>query len=147
LYQLFDLLLVFTGIVAALLVVYLFRKSADKFIYASVAFAVVYGISMLFVINRNEFQRCLENDQLTYRIIRYTAMAVIFLATMVALAVVDYRRRKAYVSRCTTHGYVSTESMPQQNMGMPQQAPRPPQGVPGGTSSNKLPTTRVHSSR
>jgi hypothetical protein len=40
LYQLFDLLLVFTGIVAALLVVYLFRKSADKFIYASVAFIV-----------------------------------------------------------------------------------------------------------
>jgi hypothetical protein len=82
LYQLFDLLLVFTGIVAALLVVYLFRKSADKFIYASVAFESSTE-SMLFVINR--VPTLPGNDQLTYRIIRYTAMAaVIFLATMVA---------------------------------------------------------------
>lgn len=130
LYQLFDLLLVFIGIIAALLVVYLFRKSTDNFIYASVAFIVVYGIGMLFVINRNEFQRCLGNDQLTYRIVRYTTMAVIFLATMVALAVWTISGEKKPAAPAPP--VQMSSPMPQQSMGMPQQAPRPPQGVPGG---------------
>jgi hypothetical protein len=62
---------------------------------------------------------------------------------MVALAVWTIAGEKRPMSVGAPPMGMSQQSMPQQNMGMPQQAPRPPQGVPGGTSSKKLPTTRV----
>ena len=149
LYQLFDLLLVFMGILASILVVHLFRKSTDKFIYASAAFMIMYGIGMLFVSNRNEFQQCLGNDQLTYKIVRYTTMAVIFLATMVILAVymIDGEKKPSAPPAVAAPPNMGMGGPPQgMGMGMggpprpqmgapqmgPQQGPRPPQGVPGG---------------
>ena len=134
-YQLFDLALVFMGILASMLVFYLFSKSADKFIYASCAFIILYGIGMLFISNKNEFQRCLGNDLLMYKIVRYTTMAIIFLATLVILAVfmIAKDKKPVVVAPVVNNAPpMNPPMMPQQQRPpqMPQMPQRPPNGVP-----------------
>lgn len=123
LYQLFDLVTAFIAILACALVIYLFRKSSDKFIYSSCAFIIVYGIVMLYVSNKTEFMRCLGHDPLLYRIIRYTTMAVIFLAVMVMLAV--YKVSADEAAKMAPRPQM-TPPPPPMGPVAPQQPPRPP---------------------
>lgn len=122
-YQLFDLMMIFIAVFAAILVTYLFRMSTDKFIYAACAFIVVYGIIMLYVSNKTEFMRCLGNDMIMYKIIRYATLAMIFLAYMVALAVFLVSRDKKPAAPGAPPPQQQQMAQQRPPMGQPQQRP------------------------
>jgi FlaA1/EpsC-like NDP-sugar epimerase len=91
--QLTDMGLVLLGVVAAMVVGYQFFRNRDNFVIASCVAITVYATCMLYVTNKNEFMRCLGQDEFMYKLIRYATMSIIMLAVLTAIAAYGTKRR------------------------------------------------------